>query len=130
MEAVFLAAPVHAEVKRDYNHPWEKEIGYAAAVRHGDTLYISGVVGEGATMAEQMTDCYRQIDEILKAHGLDSKAVVKETIYTRDIEAVKAAIPVRKQFYTGEVYPAATWVQIDRLFNASNDIEIEIEAAF
>ncbi|WP_162148518.1 RidA family protein [Asticcacaulis sp. AC402] len=130
LAAMLLAMPAYAEIQRDYRHPWEKEIGYAAAVRHGDTLYVSGVVGQGATMAEQMADCYRKIGEILTAHGLNSRAVVKETIYTRDIEAVKAAIAVRKLFYTGDAYPAATWVQVDRLFNASDDIEIEVQVAF
>lgn len=130
LAAFLMAAPAHAEIKRDYNHPWEKDIGYAGAVRHGDTLYISGVVEQGATVAEQMAGAYAEIDTILKAHGLDSQDVVKETIYTRDIEAVKAAIPLRKQFYTGDVYPAATWVQIDRLFDESHLIEIEVQAAF
>ncbi|WP_040309539.1 Rid family hydrolase [Asticcacaulis biprosthecium] len=129
LAACLVAAPAYAEVKRDDYRPWEKDIGYARAVRHGDTLYISGVTAQGATVAEQMSNIYAEIGDILKAHGLDSKAVVIETIYTRDIEAVKAAIAIRKQFYVDDVYPAATWVQIERLFDEKQLIEIEIEAA-
>lgn len=118
-----------AQVQREYVHPWEKEIGYAQVVRHGNTLYLSGITSSGATVEEQMTHIYGEIGQILAARGLDSRAVVKETIYTQDIEAVKAAIPVRKAFYKSGDYPSATWVEVRRLYNADLKLEIEVEAA-
>ncbi len=129
LAVLMLAGPATAGVQREYLHPWEKEIGYAQVVRHGKTLYLSGVTSNGPTLETQMTAVYGEIGRILKAHGLDSRAIVKETIYTLDIEAVKSAIPVRKAFYKGEVYPSATWVEVRRLYNPDQKIEIEVEAA-
>jgi enamine deaminase RidA (YjgF/YER057c/UK114 family) len=53
--------------------------------------------------------------------------VVKETLYTTDIEAVKANNAVRKAFYKGD-FPAATWVQISRLFRPTALVEVEVVA--
>ena len=128
----FSPSPALAEtskIERTYTQPWEKQIGYAQIVRHGDTLYISGVVADGKTLADQMTAIYGEIGTLLQPYGADSSDIVRETIYTRDIEALKAAIPVRKTFYTGDIYPAATWVQVQRLYNDENLIEIEVEVA-
>ena len=127
--SLLLTGPASAQIEREYVNPWEKEIGYAQVVRHGDTLYLSGITASGASVAEQMTAIYDQIGKILKSHGLDSTAILSETIYTRDIEAVKAAIPVRKSFYKDGQYPASTWVQVERLFNPDLLIEIEVTVA-
>jgi enamine deaminase RidA (YjgF/YER057c/UK114 family) len=124
-----LTGPAFAQIEREYVNPWEKEIGYAQVVRHGDTLYLSGITASGASVAEQMTAIYGQIGKILKSRGLDSTAILSETIYTRDIEAVKAAIPVRKSFYKDGQYPASTWVQVERLFNPDLLLEIEVTVA-
>jgi enamine deaminase RidA (YjgF/YER057c/UK114 family) len=129
LAVLMLASPAAAQVQREYIHPWEKEIGYAQVVRHGKTLYLSGITSGAPTLEAQMTDIYGEIGRILKAHGLDQRAIVKETIYTLDIEAVKAAIPVRKSFYRDEIYPSATWVEVRRLYNPDQKIEIEVEAA-
>jgi len=127
--SLLLTGPAFAEIQREYHNPWEKEIGYAQVVRHGDVLYLSGITGEGATVAAQMTAIYGEIEKILKSHNLSSSAIITETIYTRDIDAVKAAIPLRKAFYANGLYPAATWVQVDRLFNPEQLIEIEVTVA-
>lgn len=125
-----VAQKIAQKVERISPNPWEKQIGYAQAVRHGDRLIISGVVADGPDMAAQMKAVYSEIDGILTAQGLTSKSVIKETIYTRDIEAVKANIALRKTFYVDDAYPAATWVQIDRLFEPQFLLEVEIEAVF
>ena len=125
-----IAGVVHAQgIQRDYPYSWNKPIGYAEVVQRGDTLYVSGMTGEGASMADQVTAVYGEIGKLLAARGLDSKAIIKENVYTRDIDAFKAAGEIRKAFYKDEVYPAATWVQIDRLYNPEQLVEIEIEVA-
>jgi enamine deaminase RidA (YjgF/YER057c/UK114 family) len=53
--------------------------------------------------------------------------VVKENLYTTDIEAMKKYNDVRKAFYKGD-FPAATWVQISRLYMADAKLEIELIA--
>jgi 2-iminobutanoate/2-iminopropanoate deaminase len=100
--------------------------GYAQAVLVDNVLYISGTVG-GGTMAEQLRGTYTGIERTLKAYGLTFQHVVKENLYTTDIEAAKLNNNVRKAFYKGD-YPAATWVQISRLYMPEALVEVEVIA--
>lgn len=108
--------------------PWENEIGYAQAVRVGDTLYVSGSVGAGP-MPGAIDAAFGTIQKTLAHYGLDFRNVVKENAYTTDIEALKAANDVRKKYY-GADFPAATWVQVVRLFQPENVLEVEVVAVF
>jgi enamine deaminase RidA (YjgF/YER057c/UK114 family) len=99
--------------------------GYAEAILVDNTLYISGWIGRG-TIAEQLQEIYTSLGNILKAYGATYQNVVKETLFTTDIEAVKNNNAVRKAFYKGD-FPAATWIQITRLFSARPDAQIEVE---
>jgi enamine deaminase RidA (YjgF/YER057c/UK114 family) len=115
--------------KEKFNRgPWEDEIGYAQAVRVGNTLYISGSTGSG-NMPDAIRSAFTAIKETLAAYHLDFRHVVKETAYTTDIEALKAANEVRKAYY-GSDFPAATWIQIDRLFTPETVLEVEVIAVF
>ena len=107
---------------------WENDIGYAQAVRVGDTLHISGSVGAGA-MPDAIRQAFGALKETLAHYSLDFRHVVKETIYTTDIEALKAAQNVRKTYY-GTDFPAATWVQVSRLYEPDHVIEVELTAIF
>ena len=101
--------------------------GYAQAVLVDNVLYISGTVGRGATMAEQLRSTYAGIERTLQSYGLTFQNVVKESLYTTDIEAVKQNNDIRKAFYKGD-YPAATWTQIPRLYMATALVEVEVIA--
>ena len=115
--------------KEKFNRgPWENEIGYAQAVRVGNTLYISGSTGSG-NMPDAIRSAFTAIKETLAAYRLDFRHVVKETAYTTDIEALKAAKEVRKTYY-GSDFPAATWIQIDRLYSPETVLEVEVVAVF
>lgn len=99
--------------------------GYAEAVLADNVLYISGAVGRG-TIAEQLKGIYTDLEKILTAYGATYQNVVKETLYTTDIDAVSNNNAVRTAFYKGD-FPASTWVQITRLFSARPDAQIEVE---
>ncbi|MGZ8545730.1 MAG: RidA family protein [Flavisolibacter sp.] len=101
--------------------------GYAQALLVDNVLYISGTIGHGTTMAEQLKSLYTGIERTLKHYGLDFKHVVKENLYTIDIEAAKANNAIRKSFYKGD-FPAATWVQISRLYMSTALVEVEVIA--
>lgn len=101
--------------------------GYAQAVVVDNVLYISGSVGMGNDMAAQLKSLYAGIERTLKTHGATAQNVVKEVLYTTDIEATKAANAVRKAFYKGD-FPAATWVQISRLYMPQALVEVEVTA--
>jgi 2-iminobutanoate/2-iminopropanoate deaminase len=128
--ASFLALPALAEstIERFKGDPWEDDIGYRQAVRVGNILYISGWAG-GGTMPDAIRGTYDSLGTILKKHGLTFKDVVKENLYTTDLEAVKANLGIRRAYY-GEIFPAATWVQVARLYDADHVFEVELIAVF
>jgi enamine deaminase RidA (YjgF/YER057c/UK114 family) len=114
--------------KPDYTRCFgdEAEIGYCRALRVGDTLYVSGVVGKGA-MPQAVASVYARLAATLRQQGLGFEHVVKENVYTLDLDAFEAANGERKKFYAG-TQPAATWVQVQRLFRPEYVLEVELVA--
>ena len=111
--------------------PWEQEIGYSQAIRSGNMLYISGTVGadakgQPADLDAQMKRAYEGIQKTLAHYHADFSHVVMERIYTTDIDALIRSQSTRKQFY-GQSAPAATWVEVKRLYGAADKIEIEVQ---
>lgn len=124
-----IAAQNNAITKKKFH--WgavsDTAAGYTQAVQSGNVLYISGTIGMGKTMQDQFKSVYQGIDRTLKHYGLSAANIVKENLYTTDIEAAKSANGVRKLFYKGD-YPAATWVQISRLYVSEALVEVEVVA--
>jgi 2-iminobutanoate/2-iminopropanoate deaminase len=110
------------------NEAIENEIGFCAAVRSGSTLHVSGVVGQGA-MDAAVRSVYDRLGKTLAANGLTFANVVKETVYATDLDAFKRSENVRKSYY-GSRLPAATWVQVQRLYLPSFVVEIEVTAEY
>lgn len=100
--------------------------GYAQVVKVGNTIYISGVPSNDLS-PEGIKRLYGTLDECLKAFGATFEDVVKETLYTTDIETMKKHNHARKEFYNGD-YPAATWVQISRLYEPTAKLEVDLIA--
>lgn len=115
---------------------YEKDLGYSQAVLIGKTLYISGSVAADQNgrleapgdMAGQLRAAYSNIRRTLGAHGADFDAVVKETIFTTDMDGLLKATDVRFEFYGKERLPATSWVQVQRLVDAGSLVEIEVVA--
>jgi enamine deaminase RidA (YjgF/YER057c/UK114 family) len=105
----------------------EAEWGYAQAIEAAGTIYLSGTIGSGATLEAQMSSAYDRIRETLARYGATMQDIVKETVYTTDMQALAAANAVRKQAYGGHA-PAATWVQITKLLSPRALLEIEVTA--
>jgi enamine deaminase RidA (YjgF/YER057c/UK114 family) len=110
------------------NEAVERSIGFCQAVRVGDVLYISGVTG-AAPMEAAVPRVYEQLRRILEANGLTYIDVVKETVYATDLDAFIKVSGARKQFY-GSWLPAATWVQVQRLYLPSFVVEVELIARY
>lgn len=122
-------APIEKE-KWHWGDPNKQDTaaGYAQTLKVGEVLYISGTVS--LTMDEAgIKRLYSGLERSLKQYGLTFQHVVKENLYTTDIEAMKQFNYVRKQFYKGD-FPAATWVQIARLYMPEAKLEIELIAHF
>ena len=100
--------------------------GYAQAVKVDNILYISGTVARDVS-PEGIKRVYEALERTLQHYGATFQNVVKENLYTTDIEAMKQHNAIRKAFYKND-FPAATWVQISRLFMADARLEIELIA--
>ncbi len=133
-----LAAPPEAQKKPKnrivvyHAGPWEQQIGYAQAIRVGRTIHVAGTVGADEKgfpkdMESQMKLAYAAIQRTLAQFGATLSNVVAERVYTTDIEALIKCQEARKAIY-GDWLPAATWVEVKRLYAAEARLEIEVEA--
>lgn len=100
--------------------------GYAQVVKVDNVLYISGAVAREVT-PEGITKVYQALERSLKSFGASFQNVVKENLYTTDMEAMKKYNSSRKIFYNND-FPAATWVQISRLYQLEAKLEVELIA--
>lgn len=75
-----------------FNAAGERAVGYAQAVRVGDTIYVSGTVARGASLAEQLAGACERIRLTLEHYGATFADVVKETIYTTDFDALRSLL--------------------------------------
>ena len=116
-------------IKKEKWH-WQSDqdttAGYAQVVKVDNVLYISGTVSLEITPAG-ITRLYKGIERSLQQYGATFQNVVKENLYTTDIEAMKKHNEARKVFYKGD-FPAATWVQVSRLYMQEAKLEVEVIA--
>jgi len=119
------------EIKKEKWH-WgnalkqDTSAGYVQVVKVDNVLYVSGAVAREVT-PEGITRVYQALERSLQSFGATFQNVVKENLYTTDIEAMKKFNEARKAFYKGD-FPAATWTQITRLFMAEAKLEVELIA--
>lgn len=113
--------------------PFEATFGYSRAVRHRDTIYVSGTTGYDyaamtmpANAGEQAANALATIGAALHRLGSDLRDVVRVTYYVGDrsyVSAVVAAVgPVFK-----DIRPAATMV-IAQMIEEAMKVEIEVTA--
>lgn len=114
----------------------ERPVGYSQAILTGDYLFISGCVSwdmEGNPLhagdfAAQVRAVYADIDATLKAHGMSAANVIKETVYTTDMDGLIAVNSKRMEYYRDVAPPASTWVEIQRLVHPDLLLEVEVTA--
>ncbi|MDB5120623.1 MAG: RidA family protein [Sphingobacteriales bacterium] len=112
--------------KFNINKSSEDEIGYTQAVKVGNTIYVSGAVGWGTTQ-EAFKLVYDELDKSLKAYGANFTNVVKENLYSTLLDSVIKYKEIRRKYYNND-FPAATWVEVKRLYDPSLILEVEIIA--
>jgi enamine deaminase RidA (YjgF/YER057c/UK114 family) len=112
--------------KFNINKAGEDEIGYTQAVKVGNTIYVSGAVGWGKT-EEALKLAYDELDKTLKNYQATFENVVKENLYAIALDSIIKYKDIRKLYYKND-FPAATWVQVDRLYDKNLVVEVEIIA--
>src|SRR5688500_19980400 len=79
--------------------PWEKEYGYAQAVKVGETIYLSGQVSHDEAgnivglkdMEIQMRQTYANIQKVLAQYGATMDNIVDEVLFVTDMDLAFAA---------------------------------------
>jgi len=126
---VFLSGCVqNQKIERKNYYSWENDYGYSQVVKTGNTLYVSGIASNKVTLDGQIEEIYTFIQRILKDYSVDTSAIVKQVIYTTDIEALKSKTALRKSYFKINEYPSSTIVQIERLYEEKHILEVEIVA--
>jgi enamine deaminase RidA (YjgF/YER057c/UK114 family) len=92
-------------------------------------LYISGSAAKG-DMASAISKVYKNLQQTLEATGLTFANVVKENVYATDLGDFIQNKNLRKQFYANTPLPAATWVQVQRLYSPGVILEVELIAEY
>lgn len=109
----------------------ESELPFSDAIRHGDTIYVSGQgpldadTGEvvGDDVAEQTRVTLENVSRILTAGGSTLDRVVKATVYLQDMDDYETVNEAYSAVFS-EPYPARTAVEIVDL---PVDIMVEID---
>lgn len=100
--------------------------GYCQVLKVDNVLYISGAVTTDLS-PKGIQAVYADLKASLASFGATFQHVVKENLYTTDIEAMKKYNDVRKQFYNND-FPAATWIQVQKLYMSDAKLEVELIA--
>ena len=113
--------------------PFEATFGYSRAVRHEDTVYVSGTTGyDYATMTmpetveAQTHNCLATIAKALQDGGFAMADVVRAHYYITDAAFVDIVFPILGETF-GDVRPAATMI-VCQLNKPEMKIEIEVTA--
>ncbi|WP_137284323.1 RidA family protein [Halorussus salinisoli] len=114
---------------------WEPKVGYSRAVRTGDEVHVSGttatddggnLVGEGDPY-EQTKQALSNVAEALDAAGASVEDVVRTRIYVTDVDQWEAVGRAHTEVF-GDVRPATSMVQVERLIDPEMLVEIEAVA--
>lgn len=123
---VEVVLPAHPQARAQH-----EEFGYAEAVVHGDTVYLSGIVGGklGADTEEEAYDrAFRHIAAALKRAGSSMADVLDMTTYHTDLPAQIDVFSAVKRRHMGAHFPAWTAIDVDRLLPDEGLVEIKVIA--
>lgn len=115
------------------NTKWENFVGYSRAVKVGNQIFVSGTTSvddKGNVIGKN--DAYEQTKFVLQKiafvlRDLESglNDVVRTRIFVTNISDWEKIGKAHEEFF-GEIKPAATMVEVNKLIN--DDLLVEIEA--
>ncbi len=115
--------------------PWERRVGYSRAVRVGPYVHVAGTTGtdtEGRVVAAgdvyaQARHALGKISDALEQAGARLDQVVRTRIFVTDIARWEEVARAHGEVF-GEIRPAATMVEVQRLIAPEILVEIEADA--
>lgn len=115
---------------------WSDKLTFSPAVRAGNLLFISGttavgdelaIVGKGDIVA-QTRFIFEKFGRILHQAGASFDNIVETTEYFLSLTDYRRTAEVRREFFKGPPYPAATGVLVAGLIRKDALIEIKATA--
>jgi len=111
---------------------WESRVGYSRAVRAGSQVHVSGttavddgeIVGEGDPGA-QTRQALANVERALDSAGASLSDVVRTRLFVVDIDEWAVVGDAHAEYF-GDVRPATSMVEVERLI--SPELLVEIEA--
>ena len=100
----------------------------SAAVVHGDTVYLSGQVGAGATVAEQTRDALARVERLLGLAGSDKASILSGQVWLASMADFAAMNAVFDAWVDKENQPARACGE-SRLARRELRVEILVIAA-
>ena len=100
----------------------------SAAVVHGDTVYLSGQVGAGATVAEQTRDALARVERLLGLAGSDKASILSAQVWLASMDDFAAMNAVFDAWVDKENPPARASGE-SRLARRELSVEILVIAA-
>jgi enamine deaminase RidA (YjgF/YER057c/UK114 family) len=112
----------------------EKAYGYSHALKIGNDIKISGAVSMDdkgnptavGDMAQQMKNCYADLDKILKHYNCTFDDVVVENVFTTNMPKFLEVSGYRTEIYKKQ-FPTGSWLGVAALALPEFLIEIELE---
>jgi enamine deaminase RidA (YjgF/YER057c/UK114 family) len=113
----------------------EKAYGYSHAVKIGNDIKISGAVSMDdagnptavGDLAQQMKNCYSDLEKVLAHYGCTFDDVIVENIFTTNMAEFLNQASYRSTIYKNN-YPTGSWLEVKGLALPEFMIEIELEA--
>lgn len=107
----------------------DEPVGYAHAVvaAPGQTVYLGGQVGSGATVVDQLDSAAANLVAALRAAGGKPDDLVSLVVYVTDIAEYRGSLGElgavwRRHF--GRRYPAMALVEVSALFDSEARVEL------
>ena len=111
---------------------WSERITFSPGVKVGNMLFISGmtasdrdgnIIGEG-DIVRQCEAIFEKMGVVLAAAGANFSNIVETTDYFVDLRDYEKTADIRRRFFGGPPYPAATGVRVAGLIRPGALIEI------
>ena len=105
---------------------------YSQAIKAGNTIYVSGQLPldpktgafPGNDIASQTKQSLENVKAVLAEAGCTMEDVFKTTVFIKDMNDFAAINEVYATYFTGDVLPARSCVEVARL---PKDVKVEIE---
>ena len=101
---------------------------FAPAVRHGDLVFFSGVIGQGESAEDEFRNAWQSLGEVLTEAGLGFEDIIDSTLYVVELQKHAAAMAKVKDEFIKEPYPASTWIGVSELVIPGSRAEIKVTA--